>query len=77
MNQFDQKILECFHAFTEPNDSVRIRMSLDQDQRNVVFETYSTIPLAHKMSLEQFLNTPVESLKSMAKGLCREMRVVG
>jgi|TARA_R100000951_G_scaffold17821_2_gene14190 hypothetical protein len=77
MNQFDQKILECFHAFTDPNDSVRIRMSLDQDQRNVVFETYSTIPLAHKMSLEQFLNTPVESLKSMAKGLCREMRVVG
>lgn len=77
MNQFDQKILECFHAFTEPNDSVRIRMSLDQDQRNVVFETYSAIPLAHKMSLEQFLNTPVESLKSMAKGLCREMRVVG
>ena len=77
MNQFDQKILECFHAFTDPNDSVRIRMLLDQDQRNVVFETYSTIPLAHKMSLEQFLNTPVESLKSMAKGLCREMRVVG
>ena len=77
MNQFDQKILECFHAFTDPNDSVRIRMSLDQDQRNVIFETYSTIPLAHKMSLEQFLNTPVESLKSMAKGLCREMRVVG
>ncbi len=57
MNQFDQKILECFHAFTDPNDSVRIRMSLDQDQRNVIFETYSTIPLAHKMSLEQFLNT--------------------
>jgi hypothetical protein len=50
---------------------------LDHDQRNVVFETYSVIPLAHKMSLEQFLNTPVESLKSMAKGLCREMRVVG
>ena len=77
MNQFDQKILECFHAFTEPNDSVRIRMSLDQDQRNVVFETYSVIPLAHKMSLEQFLNTPVQSLKTMAKGLCREMRIVG
>tara|TARA_R100001510_G_C7636046_1_gene194190 strand:+ start:363 stop:596 length:234 start_codon:yes stop_codon:yes gene_type:complete len=77
MNQFDQKILECFHAFTDPNDSVRIKMSLDQEQRNVVFETHSIIPLAHKMSLEQFLNTPVESLKSMAKGLCREMRVVG
>tara|TARA_R110001583_G_scaffold67906_1_gene193755 strand:- start:119 stop:352 length:234 start_codon:yes stop_codon:yes gene_type:complete len=77
LNQFDQKILECFHSFTDPKDLIRIRISLDHEERYVIFETYSVIPLAHKMLLEQFLNTPVESLKTMAKSLCREMRVVG
>tara|TARA_R100000315_G_C5197800_1_gene115949 strand:+ start:284 stop:448 length:165 start_codon:yes stop_codon:yes gene_type:complete len=54
-----------------------VSISLNDRQDEVVFETISRIPLAHKMSLEQFLNTPIDALKAIAKGLYKEMRVVG
>ncbi len=74
LNEFDQKMLDCFHAFSDPKDLVIIKLSLDEDQRSVIMETNSAIPLAHKMPIEQFLNTPVATLKSIAKGLYKDIR---
>tara|TARA_R110002020_G_scaffold473239_2_gene702268 strand:+ start:462 stop:710 length:249 start_codon:yes stop_codon:yes gene_type:complete len=75
--QFDSKIIDCFHFFTEPSDIVRVNISLNDKHDKVVFETMSRIPLAHTMPLEQFLNTPIDALKIIAKGLCQEIRIVG
>ena len=76
-SQFDSKIIDCFHFFSDPLEPVRVSISLNDRQDEVVFETISRIPLAHKMSLEQFLTTPIDALKAIAKGLYKEMRVVG
>tara|TARA_R110002167_G_scaffold255104_1_gene461426 strand:- start:661 stop:897 length:237 start_codon:yes stop_codon:yes gene_type:complete len=77
LNEFESKMVTCFHFFSEPNDHVKIKINLDKDHRNVIFETYSTIPIANKMSIEQFLNTPVDTLKAIAKGLYKDIKVVG
>ena len=77
LNQFDQKMLECFYCFSAPNDTIMVAITINDKKDTVTFETISRIPLAHKMSVEQFLNTPVDALKAIAKGLYKEMRIVG
>ena len=74
LNEFDQKMLDCFHYFSDPKDPVTIKLSLDEEQRNVIMETDTAIPLAHKMPVEQFLNTSVTTLKCIAKGLYKDIR---
>ena len=75
--QFDNKIIDCFHSFSDPLDRVRVTTTLNKAEDAVVFQTLSRIPLAHEMPLERFLNTPTEALKAIAKGLYKEIRVVG
>ena len=75
-NQFDSKIIDCFHSFSDPIDGVRVTISLNDKEDEVVFETISQIPVAHRMSVEQFLNAPIAALKAIAKSLYKDIRVV-
>ena len=75
--QFDSKIIDCFHSFSDPLDLVRVTVSLNKAEDADVLQTLSKIPLAHEMSVEQFLHTPTDALKAIAKGLYKEMRIVG
>ena len=76
LNEFHQKMLDCFHDFSDPKDPVIIKLSLDEEQRNVIMETDTAIPLAHEMSIERFLNAPVAHLKNIAKGLYKDIKKV-
>ena len=82
--QFEDKIIDCFHFFTDPLDPVRVSIRLNELEDEVVFEANRLgplatrqIPIAHTKSVEQFLNTPIDTLRAIAKGLGKEMRVVG
>ena len=76
LSELDQKMLDCFHCFSDPNDRVVVRMSLDNEKKSLTIETNSKIPVAHKMSVEQFLNTSQSSLKAIAKGLYKDIKAV-
>ena len=76
LNEFEGKMMACFHVFSDPVDPVHVSISMDNEKRNVIFQTHSKIVNAHKMSIEQFLNTPETSLKAIVKGLYKDIQRV-
>ncbi len=76
LNDFEIKMMACFHVFSDPTDSVKVSISMDEEGRYVTFQTQSAIINAHQMTIEQFLNTPETSLKAIVKGLYRDLQRV-
>ena len=69
LSEFDEKMVSVLFCLTDPSDPCNIVISLDQDVDVVILETISVIPVAHKMSLEQFLNMPDQTIKQLGKEL--------
>ncbi len=76
LNEFENKMMACFHVFSDPIDPVKVSISMDEEGRYVTFQTQSAIINAHQMTIEQFLNTPETSLKAIVKGLYRDLQRV-
>ena len=74
LNEFENKMMACFHVFSDPTDPVKVSISMDEEGRYVTFQTHTVIINAHQMTIEQFLNTPEESLKAIVKGLYKDLQ---
>ena len=77
LSEFEEKMVSVLFCLTDPTDPCNITISQDKETEEVIFETKSVIPIANKMSLEQFLNMPEKTIKQLGKDLQSSLKKVG
>ena len=77
LSEFEEKMVSVLFCLTDPADPCNIIISQDKETEEVILETKSVIPIANRMSLEQFLNMPEKTIKQLGNDLQSSLKKVG